>query len=112
MSVCDFVVGAAAQLGEAVHAEVEQLRRLHAGPPAHVALDEARNGHYIRGFGIPAYPAEKLTLVRGDKGEAVGKLQELLNACGYALDVDNSFGPATQGAWSEYLAAYILKALK
>ena len=26
------------------------------------------NGRYIRGFGIPAYPAEKRTLVRGDKG--------------------------------------------
>ena len=51
-------------------------------------------------------------LTRGDKGEAVGKLQELLNACGYALDVDNSFGPATQKAWREYIAAYILKTVK
>ena len=51
-------------------------------------------------------------LTRGDKGAAVGKLQEFLNACGYELDVDNSFGPATQRAWSEYLAAYILMALK
>ena len=70
------------------------------------------NGRYIRGFGVPKYPAEKRMLVRGDKGEAVGKLQELLNACGYALDVDNSFGPATQRAWGEYLAAYILKTVK
>ena len=70
------------------------------------------NGRYIRGFSVPKYPAEKSTLVRGDKGAAVGKLQELLNACGYALDVDNSFGPATQKAWGEYIAAYILKALK
>lgn len=70
------------------------------------------NGRYIRGFGVPKYPAEKRTLVRGDKGAAVGKLQELLNACGYELDVDNSFGPATQKAWGEYIAAYILKALK
>ena len=46
------------------------------------------------------------------QGAAVGKLQELLNACGYELDVDNSFGPATQKAWGEYIAAYILKALK
>lgn len=70
------------------------------------------NGRYIRGFGIPTYPAEKRTLVRGDKGEEVKKLQEFLNACGYELDVDNSFGPATQKAWGEYIAAYILKALK
>ena len=46
-------------------------------------------------------------LVRGGKGAAVGKLQELLNACGYELDVDNSFGPATQKAWGEYVSAWI-----
>ena len=65
------------------------------------------NGRYIRGFGIPAYPAEKRTLVRGDKGDAVGKLQELLSACGYELDVDSSFGPATQKAWGEYVAEWV-----
>ena len=70
------------------------------------------NWWYICGFGVPKYRADKTVLVRGDKGAAVGKLQELLNACGYALDVDNSFGPATQRAWGEYLAAYILKAVK
>lgn len=43
---------------------------------------------------------------------AVGKLQELLNACGYELDVDNSFGPATQRAWGEYVYAYLEKILK
>ena len=70
------------------------------------------NGRYIRGFGCPQYTAEKRTLMRGDKGEEVKKLQEFLNVCGYELDVDGSFGPATQRAWSEYRAAYILKALK
>lgn len=70
------------------------------------------NGRYIRGFGCPQYPAEKRTLMRGDKGEEVKKLQEFLNVCGYELDVDGSFGPATQRAWGEYLAAYILKAIK
>jgi hypothetical protein len=70
------------------------------------------NGRYIRGFGIPTYPAEKRTLVRGDKGEEVKKLQEFLNACGYELDVDNSFGPATQKAWGEYVYAYLEKILK
>lgn len=67
------------------------------------------NGQYIRGFGCPQYPAEKAVLVRGDKGEAVGKLQEFLNACGYKLDVDNSFGPATQEAWGAYVAQWVQK---
>lgn len=62
------------------------------------------NGRYIRGFGVPRYPAERRVLTRGDKGEAVRKLQELLNACGYALDTDGSFGPATGKAWGEYVA--------
>lgn len=70
------------------------------------------NGRYIRGFGVPKYFADKTVLTRGDKGEAVGKLQELLNACGYALDVDNSFGPVTQRAWGEYVYAYLEKILK
>ena len=65
------------------------------------------NGRYIRGFGIPAYPTEKRTLVRGDKGEEVKKMQEFLNVCGYGLDVDGSFGPATQKAWGEYVSAWI-----
>lgn len=59
---------------------------------------------------MPLYrPAEnqKAVFVRGDKGEAVGKLQEFLCACGYALDVDGSFGPATQAAWGEYVAEWI-----
>lgn len=70
------------------------------------------NGRYIRGFGIPSYPAEKRTLVRGDKGEEVKKLQEFLNACGYELDADGSFGPVTQRAWGGYLAAYIQQIIK
>lgn len=70
------------------------------------------NGRYIRGFGIPAYPAEKRTLVRGDKGEEVKKLQEFLNVCGYNLDVDNSFGPSTHKAWGEYITAYIQQIIK
>lgn len=65
------------------------------------------NGRYIRGFGIPAYPTEKRTLVRGDKGEEVKKMQEFLNVCGYGLDADGSFGPATQKAWGEYVSAWI-----
>ena len=70
------------------------------------------NGRYIRGFGIPAYPAEKRTLVRGDKGEEVKKMQEFLNACGYELDADGSFGPVTQKAWGEYITAYIQQIIK
>ena len=70
------------------------------------------NGRYIRGFGVPKYPADKTVLTRGDKGEEVKKLQEFLNVCGYGLDVDGSFGPATQKAWGEYIAAYIQQIIK
>lgn len=70
------------------------------------------NGRYIRGFGVPKYPADKTVLTRGDKGEEVKKMQEFLNACGYELDVDGSFGPATQKAWGEYIAAYIRQIIK
>ena len=31
---------------------------------------------------------------------------------GYKLDVDNSFGPATQKAWGEYITAYIQQIIK
>lgn len=65
------------------------------------------NGRYIRGFGTPEYPVGRYVLTRGDKGEAVRKLQELLRSCGYELDADGSFGPATQKAWGEYVAAWI-----
>ncbi len=69
-------------------------------------------GLNIRGFGVPKYPADKTVLTRGDKGEEVKKLQEFLNVCGYGLDVDGSFGPATQKAWGEYIAAYIQQIIK
>ena len=69
------------------------------------------NGRYIRGFGSPAYPANQTVLTRGDKGAAVAALQEFLKACGYTLDVDESFGPATQAAWNAYVTAYLDKAL-
>ena len=70
------------------------------------------NGQYIRGFGVPKYPANKTVLTRGDKGEEVKKMQEFLNACGYELDADGSFGPATQKAWGEYITAYIQQIIK
>ena len=64
------------------------------------------NGRYIRGFGCPQYPV-KTVLRRGALCASVGKLQEFLNSCGYRLEVDSSFGPATQAAWSEYVADWI-----
>jgi len=64
------------------------------------------NGRYIRGFGVPQYPV-KTVLRRGALCASVGKLQEFLNSCGYKLEVDNSFGPATQAAWAEYVAEWI-----
>ena len=62
---------------------------------------------------MPLYRApstEKRALVRGDTGEEVKKLQALLTACGWALDVDGSFGPATQKAWGEYVSRWITAA--
>lgn len=70
------------------------------------------NGRYIRGFGVPKYPAAKTVLTRGNKGKEVKKMQEFLNACGYELDVDGSFGPATQKAWGGYVYTYLEKILK
>ena len=64
------------------------------------------NGRYIRGFGCPQYPV-KIVLRRGALCASVGKLQEFLNSCGYKLDVDNSFGPATQEAWGAYVAQWV-----
>lgn len=41
LSVCYFSVRLPPELGEAVYAEVEHLRHLHAGAATHIALDEA-----------------------------------------------------------------------
>lgn len=59
-----------------------------------------------------ASSAEKRTLKYGDTGDKVKKLQEFLASCGADLDVDGSFGPATQRAWGEYLAAWIRESTK
>ena len=42
------------------------------------------------------------TLNRGDTGDDVKRLQQALNNNGYKLDVDGSFGPATQSAVEQY----------
>ncbi len=56
--------------------------------------------------------AEKRALVRGDTGEEVKKLQMLFVACGWGLDIDGSFGPATQAAWGEYVSRWITETTK
>ena len=59
---------------------------------------------------MPLYqtrPVEKRALVRGDTGEEVRKLQALLVSCGWEIDADGSFGPATQKAWGEYVSAWV-----
>ena len=48
---------------------------------------------------------ELSVLRKGSKGEEVKTLQRLLNAFGYSLDVDGSFGPLTQTALRSYQAA-------
>lgn len=47
-------------------------------------------------------PAAKGWLQRGDKGEQVKELQNLLNRAGISVDVDGSFGPATERAVKQY----------
>lgn len=59
-----------------------------------------------------ASSAEKRALMRGDAGEKVRKLQALLVACGWNVAVDGSFGPATQKAWGEYVAAWITEIIE
>lgn len=49
------------------------------------------------------YPEEKIpprkpTLRKGDRGDEVKKLQEMLVRCGYMIDVDGAFGQKTEAA--------------
>lgn len=48
-------------------------------------------------------------LKRGSKGDEVKNLQTLLNSAGYSLDVDGSFGPATERAVRDYQTKNNLK---
>lgn len=78
--------------------------------------DEVRRGSYsvnspsIIGYGRPRYDlitgkvtADDMPLIKnGSKGDAVRKLQEMLNDKGYKLSVDSDFGPATESAVKAY----------
>lgn len=67
------------------------------------------NDRYIRGYGVPEYPDP--VLVRGATGASVKALQTMLNTLGFALEVDGSFGPATEKAWNEYILRYLTEKL-
>ena len=81
--------------------------------------DEVRRGSYstsspsIIGYGRPRYDlitgkitAADMPLVKkGSKGEAVRKLQEMLNAKGYKLTEDGDFGSKTEAAVKAYQKA-------
>lgn len=50
-----------------------------------------------------------MALSKGAKGEAVKELQTALNRAGCKLDVDGSFGPATDKAVRDFQALYGLE---
>lgn len=56
---------------------------------------------------LPAAPIHQ-TLRKGDRGEAVRMLQQLLNEAGAALQVDGIFGSKTEAAVRAYQAAHAL----
>ena len=78
--------------------------------------DEVRRCSYITstpsiiGYGRPRFDlitgtvtaADVPLIKRGSSGEAVRKLQQLLNAAGASLEEDGSFGPATDAAVRAY----------
>lgn len=72
----------------------------------------------IIGYGRPRYDlitgeataADMPLIKKGSKGEAVKKLQQILNAKGYKLSVDGDFGPATEAAVRAYQKANHLEA--
>lgn len=85
--------------------------------------DEVRRCSYstsspsIIGYGRPRYDlitgtvtaADMPLIKRGSSGEAVRKLQQLLNAAGASLEEDGSFGPATDAAVKAYQKAHGLE---
>lgn len=82
------------------------------------------DGKYIRGYGVPKYDDEPATSVtvslpilkKGSKGCYVKLLQHLLTIHGYTdakknpLEIDGSFGPATQYALATFQSYEKLKA--
>ena len=68
------------------------------------ATDWARNAGIKKPVSNP-YPVPTTTLSRGSKGNGVKWLQTELNARGYKLTVDGSFGPATEAAVRHFQSA-------
>lgn len=74
-----------------------------------------RHKKYIVGAARPAYNGKEDDMVlpnlkRGSKGKSVKALQALLVACGYNIEIDGSYGPATESAVVEYQRAQAIAA--
>ena len=78
------------------------------GDAVHKQIVDAYNSYlpHPRGYKL-TYTDDYCAAMVSAATREVKKMQEFLNACGYELDADGSFGPATQKAWGEYVSAWI-----
>ena len=78
-------------------------------------MRRTRHKQYICGAARPAYDGKEddmtlPNLKRGSKGKSVKALQSLLVGCGYEIDIDSSFGPATESAVKKFQSTQAIAA--
>ncbi|MBN2362384.1 MAG: murein L,D-transpeptidase catalytic domain family protein [Deltaproteobacteria bacterium] len=82
------------------------IRGSGAGPVdgARVAIDRQSETRWRPAPALDQVRQDRALLRRGQSGEAVRQLQQMLNASGAQLDVDGLFGPATEQAVQRFQA--------